>query len=180
MPAPVTIRLMTFLEITFLHFYRRFQMQTALRHKFHHLFTVCFSRRIWIGCLPTVQVSSFYFEQGLAPSTQRTYKVATKRFHDFCTSISVYNPFPLSEQLLCQFATFLAEGLAVPSIKTSLAAVRNMNISLGFPDLQNNSSLLLLRHVQLGIQKVQASKQSSTKRTRLPITLGLLDQLHSL
>ena len=55
-----------------------------------------------------------------------------------------------------------------------------MHISLGFPDLRDNSSLSLLRRVQLGIQRVQALKQSLTKRTRLPITLGLLDQLCSL
>ena len=122
----------------------------------------------------------FYFEQGLAPSTQRTYKAATKRFYDFCVRYSLYNPFPVSEQLLCQFATFLAEDLVVQSIKTYLAAVCNMHISLSFPDLRDNSSLPLLRRVQLGIQRVQASKQSLTKRTRLPITLGLLDQLRSL
>ena len=121
-----------------------------------------------------------YFEQGLAPSTQRTYKAAIKRFHDFCTRYCVFNPFPLSEQLLCHFATYLAEeGLAAQSIKIYLAAARNMHISLGFPDPRDSSSLPVLQRVQLGIQSVQASK-SSTKRTRLPITLEILDRLRVL
>ena len=54
-----------------------------------------------------------------------------------------------------------------------------MHISLGFPDPRNSSSLPVLQRVQLGIQSVQASK-SSTKRTRLPITLEILDRLRVL
>ena len=43
----------------------------------------------------------------------RTYKAVMKRFHTFCTKYSVSNPFLLTEQTLCFFASYLAEeGLA--------------------------------------------------------------------
>ncbi len=47
-----------------------------------------------------------YFEAGLAPSTQKTYKAAIKRFLSFCTCYNIYTPFSVSEQLLCSFASF--------------------------------------------------------------------------
>ena len=173
-------RQMTYQEITCLPFFQRFPMQTPLQLKLQHSSTASFSLRNWIGSLRTGSVSSALFEQGLAPSTQRTYKAAIKRFHDFCTRYCVFNPFPLSEQLLCHFATYLAkEGLAAQLIKIYLAAACNMHISLGFPDPRDSSSLPVLRRVQLGIQRVQASK-SSTTRTRLPITLEILDRFRVL
>ena len=55
---------------------------------------------------PSVQL---YFQNGLAPSTQRTYATAMKQFHTFCTMYNVNTPFPLSEQLLCSFAAYLAD-----------------------------------------------------------------------
>ena len=84
----------------------------------------------------------------------------------------------MSEKLLCYFAVTLAEeGLAPQSIKTYLAAVRNMHISLGFPDPRANSSLLILRRIQAGIQRVQATKGTPSSRVRLPITPPILDRL---
>ena len=44
-------------------------------------------------------------------------------------------PLPVNEQLLRQFAAFLAQqGLSSQTVKTYLAAIRNLQISLGFPD----------------------------------------------
>ena len=79
---------------------------------------------------------------------------------------------------MCYFATYLAdEGLASQSIKTYLAAARNMHLSLGFPDLRDSSSLPTLRRIQRGIQRVQSLKDSPSKRVRMPITPKILDQL---
>lgn len=66
------------------------------------------------------------------------------------------------------------------SIKTYLAAVRNMHISMGFPDPRDKSSLPVLRRIQLGIQRVQSQKPAAASRkVRLPITVDILDQLRS-
>ena len=44
-----------------------------------------------------------YFEQGLALSLQPMYKSAHNCFHKFCVKFTVCNPFPLWENLLCNF-----------------------------------------------------------------------------
>ena len=75
----------------------------------------------------------FYFEQGLAQSTQRTYRAAMKRCVEVCSQYMIFNPFPLSEKLLCYYAVFLAKRrLAHQTIKTYTSATRNMHISLSF------------------------------------------------
>ena len=54
-----------------------------------------------------------YFQDGLAPSTQKTYAAALRCFHTFCLKFNVVSPFPVSEHFLCCFASFLADqGLA--------------------------------------------------------------------
>lgn len=121
-----------------------------------------------------------YFEQGLAPSSRRTYKSALKRFYKFCVQYNVCNPFPLSEKLLCYFAVALArEGLAPQSIKTYLAATRSLHIGLGFPDPRASSSLPILQRIQAGIQRVRSSKDTPSNRVRLPITPPILDKLRT-
>lgn len=102
------------------------------------------------------------------------YRAATKRFYSFCTSHNVSDPFPLTEPLLCCFAAYLAsQDLAPQTVKSYLAAVRNMHISLGFPDLKDHSSLPILKRVQAGIARVRMLK-GAAKRVRLPITFQVL------
>ena len=127
---------------------------------------------------PSVQ---HYFQNGLAPSTQKTYKAAIKRFHNFCARYNVLQPFPLSEQLLCSFAAYLAdEGLAPQTGKSYLSALRSMQISLGLPDPRDQSSLPILKRVQAGISRARVLK-GSPPRIRLPITVRLLEGIqHSL
>lgn len=121
--------------------------------------------------MPTVQ---YFFQQGLAPSTQKTYRAATKRFYSFCTAHNVLNPFPLSEQLLCFFASYLAlQNLSPQTIKSYLSAIRSVHISLGFPDPRDQSSMPRLKRVQAGISRVRA-QSGIPKRVRLPITLQVL------
>lgn len=54
-----------------------------------------------------------YSQEGLAPSTRRTYDSATKQFFVFCWKYNIQNPFPVTEFLLCSFTAHLAdEGLS--------------------------------------------------------------------
>ena len=120
-----------------------------------------------------------YFQAGLAPSTQRSYQAAMKRFYNFCTSLNVTDPFPLTEQTLCFFAVYLAEqGLAPQTGKAYLSALRNTQISLGLPDPREQSSLPLLKRIQAGISRIRLQRGNTTpKRIRLPITIHTLEKM---
>ena len=119
-----------------------------------------------------------YFQQGLAPSTQKTYKAAMKRFNTFCITYNVVSPFPVTEQLLCSFAAFFADqGLAPQTGKSYLSAVRNLQISMGFPDPREQSSLPILKRVQAGISRARMLK-GSPPRIRLPITANIMEQIY--
>ena len=86
--------------------------------------------------------------------------------------------FPVSEKLLCCFAAWLAdEKLCSTTIKTYLAAVRSMQISLGLPDPRDQSSMPMLKQVQAGIQRLQGHDQTVKRRIRLPITTAILEKL---
>ena len=102
-----------------------------------------------------------------------------RRFHSFCTLFCIYAPFPVTEQLLCSFAAYLADqGLSPQTNKGYLAAVRNTQISLGFPDPRDQSSLPILKRVQAGIQRVRASATPSS-RLRLPITAPVMERIRA-
>ena len=100
-----------------------------------------------------------------------------KRFHSFCITYNVLTPFPVTEHLLCVFAAFLADqGLAPQTGKSYLAAVRNLQISMGFPDPREHSSLPILKRVQAGISRARMLK-GSPPRIRLPITANIMRQI---
>ena len=121
----------------------------------------------------------FYLHHGLAPSTHKTYSAAYKHFHIFCTELNIIDPFPVSELLLCYFASHLANcGLAPQTIKSYLSAVRSVQIQLGLPDPRDQSSMPLLKWVQAGISRIR-SLSGRQPRTRLPITAPILAQIRA-
>ena len=102
-----------------------------------------------------------------------------RRFHAFCVRYDIFNPFPVTEQVLCSFAAFLADqGLAPQTGKTYLAAIRSMQISLGLPDPTDRSSLPILKRVWAGISRARLLK-GSPPRVGLPITTQLLSQIRA-
>ena len=75
-----------------------------------------------------------YFQQGLAPSTRRTYGSAQRQYLSFCSHHHC-TPIPSSEQLLCQFAAHLAvSGLQASTIKCCFSAIRQLHIAQGVGD----------------------------------------------
>ena len=119
-----------------------------------------------------------YFEQGLAPSTRKTYGAASKLFCTFCAKYQVSSPFPVSEYTLCCFAAYLAdEGLTAQTAKSYLSAVRNLQLSLGLPDPRDQSSLPVLKRVLAGIIRTRLA-QNVAPRVRLPITAQILARIH--
>ena len=120
---------------------------------------------------------SRYFKNGLAPSTQKSYAAALKRFHNFCTLFNVTTPFPVTEHLLCCFAAYLADQGQAPQTGVSyLAAVRSMQLSLGLPDPRDSSSLPILKRVQAGIKRARLQR-NIPPRICLPITAKVLEQI---
>ena len=118
-----------------------------------------------------------YFQEGLAPSTHRTYNTAMRQFHKFCTQFNVHSPFPVMEYLMCCYASFLANWSLTPqTINSYLSAVRNMQITLGLPDLREKSSLPMLKRVQAGIKRVWLMR-GAPPRIRLPITVNVLEKI---
>ena len=117
-----------------------------------------------------------YFQEGLAHSTRKSYQAAMRRFYKFCTTYSINTPFPLSEQLLCSYAAFLADqGLTPQTIKSYLSALRNLQLTLGLPDPREKSSMPILKsaswHQEDRFQKGQPPK------IRLPITTHLMRRI---
>lgn len=97
--------------------------------------------------------------------------------HAFYVKFNIVTPFPVSEQLLCCFAAFLAdEGLSPQTTKSYLAAVQNMQISLGLPDPRDQSSLPILKRVLAGICRARLARRMPA-RVRLPITGPLLARI---
>ena len=70
-----------------------------------------------------------YFENGLAPSTQRTYQAGIKSFMRFCSLVGV-SPTSVNQDTLCLYVAFMANNnCAFQTIKTYLSAIRNFQIS---------------------------------------------------
>ena len=86
-------------------------------------------------------------------------QVGSKAILQVLRTYNITNPLPLSEKLLCYFSKYLAEQkLITPTIEVYLAAARSMPVSLGFPNLCDTFSVLLLKRVQSGIKRLQANK----------------------
>ena len=114
------------------------------------------------------------FTAGLAPATLKVYKTGTNRYNSFCVCYSVGQPFPVEEDMLMRFVAYLyKEGLKGGTIKSYLAGIRHAQIALGLgnPHIEN---MIRLEYV---IRRVKR-RISGPTRSRYPITLQLLAQMH--
>ena len=100
---------------------------------------------------PAVQ---YFCSKGIADSTQKTYQSTLCKFAHFCSIYSLISPFPVKEPVLCYFSLYLAcQHLSPQTVKTYLAAVRHMQITLGLPKPREFLSLSCLKLVQSGIRR---------------------------
>ncbi len=117
--------------------------------------------------------AAFYFAQGLAESTLRTYQSGQKRYLKFCQD-SDSSPLPLSESVLCHFVSHLADSnLKLRTIKTYESSIRFLQIKSG---LAEDGRMPRLEYVMRGIKKSEA-KHGVGGWERLPITPFILRQL---
>ncbi len=117
------------------------------------------------------------FRKGIAPSTERMYGVARRRYLGFCGKYG-WPPLPVSEKLLCQFVAFLAgEGLMHSSIKAYLEAVRQLQVEAGRGD-PGLGKMPKLGQVVRGVQRWR-SEQGRRQRQRKPMTVEVLEVLRT-
>ena len=79
----------------------------------------------------------------LAPSTRRIYNIGRKKFYMSCKNFN-FMSFPLKEEVLCLFATNLAESVSFKTLKLYLSAVKFQNIELGLIDSMSKMTQLQL------------------------------------
>ena len=124
----------------------------------------------------------FYFAQGLAANTMRSYRSAQSRYTKFCSQFNI-NPVPLAESSLCAFVSQLAnEGLKFQTIKCYLSGLRHMHISAGLADPFAGEGFIRLHYVLRGVRKCQANNSAATRSSRplrLPITPTILRAIRS-
>ena len=118
------------------------------------------------------QMVQFYFTNGIAASTRRSYSSAQLRYLEFCSKHQ-HNSLPLSESTLCQYVAYLAnEAVSQASIKSYLSALRQLQIAHSMHD-PRVGDMCRLQQVLRGIKSIQAQK-GAQPRVRLPITPHIL------
>ena len=109
--------------------------------------------------------AAFYFAQGLATSSVKTYQSGTNRFLKYCQSVSCVS-LPVSEGVLCGFVSQLAdEGLKYLSIKTYLSGMRYFQIKKGYRDPFQGAPMPRLDYVMQGIKRHQAKAGVASSAT---------------
>ena len=89
----------------------------------------------------------------------------------------VATPYPLEEDTLCRYVAFLAkDGIRHRSIKSYLSGIRCLQIQQGLGNAFA-SALPRFEYVLTGIKRLEA-RGGSVPRTRLPITIDILQRLH--
>ena len=130
--------------------------------------------RLDITCLvPAVQE---LFSAGIATSTRRTYRSGSSRYLQFCESFNV-TPFPVSESGLSFFVAFLyRQGLSGGTVKSYLAAIRYVQISLGLGD-PHTAAMPQLEYVVKGVKKKTAGRPARCRRPITPQILAMMKQV---
>ena len=86
----------------------------------------------------------------------------------------IHKPFPVCKDVLTHFVAYLyKEGLKAGTIKSYLATIRYTHIVLGLGN-PHIDSMARLEYMVRGIKRLT----NAPTRTRLPITVPLLDQMH--
>ena len=106
----------------------------------------------------------------------RSYTMSHRQYTSFC-SASGHRPFPISESVLCQFVSYLAQQqLKHQTIKSYLSGIRFYQIFQSHPD-PFIKDMPKLHYVLRGIKSEQV-KKDSPQHQRLPVTPTILHKIH--
>ena len=134
---------MIFLGITFLPSFQRYLRPIPTQLQFPRPSWTSYWTPQPTGHQKHGAVSSALLQEGSSPLDSEDIFRRPQTLLFILHTLHRYQP---SEHLLCSFAAHLAyQGLSPQSIKTYLSAVRSVQISLGFPDLRDRSSLPYLK-----------------------------------
>ena len=115
----------------------------------------------------------------VAPSTRTSYATAQRRYLAFCSQAGIPQPWPVAVDILCRYVTHLGlQGLKHKTIKVYLSGLRFTHIHLGLGNPFYNEAMPQLEYVVTGIKRVQAC-QAAPPLARLPVTVEIMGQLHS-
>ena len=109
--------------------------------------------------------ASYLIQKSVAPATEKKYASCVNVFQTFCNNTATI-PFPLTEQSLILFATYLSTSMSHKSINAHIAAVKYHAHVLGH-DLDIAPFARLYRLLR-GIKRTQGSKFK--RPLRIPIT----------
>ena len=119
----------------------------------------------------------YYFENGLAPATQRCYSAGQQRYIQFCTQANL-TQIPTSESTLSLFVAYLARtGLAHSTIKVYLSSIGNLHLSCSQHHVYRRALTPRLEQILQGIKREQASTRPV--RIRLPVTVDIMHSIYS-
>lgn len=107
----------------------------------------------------------------IAPSTRTTYSSGERRYFAFC-GLYRLQALPASDLGLSSFAAFLTQSVKPGTIRSYMAAVRNLHVELGLPDPTRDATLL--PRVLRGIDRTFGT---ATTLRRLPITMPVMRKL---
>ena len=109
----------------------------------------------------------FYFQSGIAASTQKAYNSVKKRYIMFCSDKGPI-PLPATENQLCLYVSTLADQkLCHSTIKSYLAAIRHLHIAQDFGDPHLNR-MAKLEQVLKDIKSIQC-REPAKRVSCLPI-----------
>lgn len=111
-------------------------------------------------------IADFYLEKSLAPSTRLNYDRVFNEFCTFCQQSDV-PIFPVTEDTLRCYVSFLSRRVSYNTIKGYLCAIRFHALCLGQPFRFNNMDLLY--YTLRGIKRLQGEQFSRPRRS--PITV---------
>ena len=117
--------------------------------------------------------ASVFMDKSIAPSTARKYSGHFKRYIEFCRARNL-QAFPVQQQNLILWCTFLAKDIAYCSIKAHLVAIKfYAEVHRYQTEISSFHRLYLTLR---GIRRVHKNKHA--KQKRLPITPDLLRKIY--
>ena len=96
---------------------------------------------------------SFYYQRGLANSTQKLYHIGQKRYIHFCTQHKL-TALPATEFTMLSFSAYLAkQNITYSTIKVYISAIRNLHVASGQHHHFTDQLTPRLEQVLRGIKK---------------------------
>jgi len=118
----------------------------------------------------------FYFENGLAPATQRCYSAGQLRYSQFYTQANL-TAIPTSENTLLLFAAYLARSsIAHSTIKVYLSSISNLHSSCSQHHAYQKALTPQLEQIFQGIKREQAS--TCPARVHLLVTVEIMQNIY--